>query len=209
MGRSRPQSIPWSPSMETAQAVPKRNQYGQSSSSLPGALPDQITTTVHHRHRARGRRRSLPFSGDPAYAETPARASHPWVSHAAKFGSSAIRTSAARVLARWIRSGATWGGSSSKRSHRWWWCCPHRSPRPPAVRTASASSTCSPRSRSSKKSTVTGLPMLGFRWPCAVFCSLLVCFGYVIFSWKVLSLCPLLSSARADGERGALQAANV
>lgn len=125
----------------------------------------------HHRpppttaHRARGRRRS-PFSGGPAYAglskgwlstSKPQLAPPTRVSHAAKFGSSAIRTSAARVLDLWIRSGATWAGSSSKRSHRWWWCCPHRSPRPPAVRTASASSTCSPRSRSSKKSTVTGL----------------------------------------------------
>jgi hypothetical protein len=69
MGRSRPTKHSSKPSMETAQAVPKRNQYGQSSSSLPGALPDQITTTVHHRHRARGRRRSPPFSGDPAYAD--------------------------------------------------------------------------------------------------------------------------------------------
>lgn len=176
-----------------------RSTASRRLSSLPGALPDQITTAVQHRHRHSSRSPEIiTFSGDTAYAdpikgwavhlETPAWASHSWVSHPAKFGSSAIRISPARVLVRWIRSGATWGGSSSKRSHQWWWWWPHRSPRPPAVRTVSASSTCSPRSRSSKKLTVTGLTMLWFRWPCAVFCSLLDCFGYVI-SWRILCLC--------------------
>lgn len=41
-------------------------QYGQSSSSLPGALLDQITTAVHQRHRHSSRSPETTLvSGDP------------------------------------------------------------------------------------------------------------------------------------------------
>jgi hypothetical protein len=102
-----------------------------SQSSLPGALSDQITTSATTVSPSPSPEITR-FSGDSGGFDTGesqlvlASKPHPAFSIESLAPpiclvrrAGTIPTSSARVLARWIRSGATWGGSSSRRSPRW------------------------------------------------------------------------------------------